>query len=204
MHSKLKKVVTIVGVSLLFSMNLYSCKAAEEFTFLDMTQAEEEATGITKLSAEERNTLESWIKDWSKSSREKMQNDCQSEPQAPEKEPPTKELLTREEAENLIIALEDSTEEPKTQTTTFAISTIREDGKFIDLENKVSYKVPSLLRRKAAKWNTGDQIEVQTTKKPQWVRLVNSKTHEHVLAKIETQDASSSQKTEQKTDDTND
>jgi hypothetical protein len=185
MHSELKRLSTIFGISISLLGSQLHCDEAspatmEQFSFANMDEEQQQTTGVYKLSDEEKKALEDWTKNWSSQHNENKQNTPN------QNENQSKDLLTREEAENLIIALEDGQETQKPANTTFSIKAIREDGKFIDLDNNTTYKVPSLLRRKTAKWSAGAIIEIQTTKKPQWVRLVNSTTHEHVLAKIET------------------
>ena len=67
----------------------------------------------------------------------------------------------------------------------FHIREIRENGRFIALENGALYKIPTALRKTVQGWNPGDILRIEPTARSNWVRLTNVISNESVLAKVE-------------------
>jgi hypothetical protein len=82
-------------------------------------------------------------------------------------------------------AEEDGEAKKEIPENSFVVSEIRENGRFIALENGALYKVPTALRKKVQSWNRGDILRVEPTMRSSWVRLTNVISNESVLAKVE-------------------
>jgi outer membrane biosynthesis protein TonB len=61
-----------------------------------------------------------------------------------------------------------------------------EEGKYLVVDNGLTYKIPTPLRKKTSNWKQGDLLRVEDTKKAGWIRITNLISGEFVLCKIET------------------
>jgi len=61
-----------------------------------------------------------------------------------------------------------------------------EEGKYLVVDNGLTYKIPTPLRKKTCNWKQGDLLRVEDTRKAGWIRITNLISGEFVLCKIET------------------
>lgn len=131
------------------------------FTTKEMSGEQKKATGIDKLTDDEKEALDAWLCENWNASQKKISMDQQ------------------ETSPNQQMGQED-------QTVTVSISEISSDGRAITLSDGKKYMITKTLAKKTTQWQPGDRVKVSQTKKASVVKIKNLTQDQEIKARVNT------------------